>query len=72
MGNSTPAGVVQLCSYITKQRTSTYCGLPGRVVHAEVLKVHHVDGDSSVSAAQACYGKLVCRHPRRGTLGNKE
>lgn len=52
MGNGTATGVVESCSHVTQERASAYGCLPGRVVHAKLLEVGHVDGQNSIRAAQ--------------------
>jgi hypothetical protein len=54
MSNGAFAGIVHLLGHLTEARSCAYGGLPGGVVHAKVLKVDHVDGDSAIIAAEAC------------------
>lgn len=54
VGDSSLAGIVKFRGYLSKKRASTNCGLPCGVVHAEVLEVDHINGDSPVNSAQPC------------------
>ncbi len=59
VGNSSSACIVKPFGDLAEQGASAHGGLPGAVVHAEVLHVAHVDGDRSVLAAEAYVVSLV-------------
>ena len=53
VGHSPTARVVQPLRDLPEERAGADGGLPGAIVHAEMLHVDHVDGNSSVNAAEA-------------------
>lgn len=56
VGHSPTASIVHLLGELAETRSGADGGFPSDIVHGKLLKVYHVDGDSSVRTTEAWTG----------------